>query len=189
MRIAVLFLFCASRFLQAADQSIFVEEPRMALKIAAAIAESKIDQLTPHLSNDGDDGKSQFSYHLASVAYLGTMERGSEKFILATALFMRSPPAGRERPPARGHGFLVCLAPDFHVRCFCGIDFPGQLELDGTRLKRITKFGAGLESESKLVADFGDHSDTARRRGFLIDGDTFLEYPFADRFGASTKRP
>jgi hypothetical protein len=62
----------------------FVEQPNLVGEITEALVASKTGHLTPHSSLDGDR---QFSYHLKSVSYLGTIQRGSEKFILATALF------------------------------------------------------------------------------------------------------
>jgi hypothetical protein len=135
--------------------------------ITEALATSKLDHLTPHNYREGDR---QFSYHLKSVSYLGTIERGSEKFILATALFLRSSAQGSEYPPARGQGYLLCLSPELRLISHCRLDFP-DVDLVGTLLRR----------QKETIGDFAATDDVTRRRGFLIDGDDFLPYPFADK--------
>lgn len=144
-----------------------MELPNLVGKITEALVNSKLDHLTPHTIRDGDR---QFSYHLQSVAYLGTIERGSEKFLLATALFVRSSAQGSEYPSARGHGYLLCLTPDFRLISHCRLDLPA-VELVGTTLRR----------QQVTIGDFVVTSDVTRRRGFLIDGDDFLPYPFSDK--------
>jgi len=143
-----------------------VEQPNLVGKIAEALAASKVDSLTPHTFRDGEKF---FSYHLKSVCYLGTIEHGSEKFILATAVFIRSSAGGSKYPPARGHGFLLCLSTDFRLTSFCGLDFP-DVDLVGTELRR----------QQEKIGDFSV-SDLTRRSGFLIDGADLLPYPFADK--------
>lgn len=149
------------------EPGAFVEQPNLVGKITEALAASKLDHLTPHTYRDGDR---RFSYHLKSVFYLGTIERAAEKFILATALFLRSSAEGSEYPPARGHGYLLCLSPDLHLVAHCRLDFP-DVELAGTLLRR----------QKDVIADFSATDEATRRRGFLIDGDDFLLYPFADK--------
>ena len=148
------------------DPGAFVEQPNLVGKITEALVTSKANHLTPHTTRDGDK---LFSYHLKSVSYLGTIERGSEKLILATALFLRSSAQGSEYPPARGHGFLLCLSPDFRLVSYCRLDFP-DVELVGTELHR----------DQEKIGDFAS-SDLARTRGFLIDGGDVLPYPFSDK--------
>jgi hypothetical protein len=145
----------------------FVEQPNLVGKITEALVASKLDHLTPHIYRDGDR---QFSYHLKSVSYLGIIERGSEKFILASALFLRSSAQGSEYPPARGHGYLLCLSPELRLISHCRLDFP-DVELVGTALRR----------EQETIGDFAATGEGARSHGFLIDGDDFLPYPFADK--------
>ena len=162
---AALFLITLAAF--GGEPGIFVEQPNLVGKITEALVASKLDHLTPHNYRDGDR---QFSYHLKSVSYLGTIERGSEKFILATALFFRSSAQGSEYPPARGHGYLLCLSPELHLISHCRLDFP-DVDLAGTALRR----------QQVDIGDFAATDEATRRRGFLIDGDDFLPYPFVDK--------
>ena len=150
----------------ASESGDFVEQPNLVDKITEALVTSKIERLTPHTTRDG--GR-LYSYHLKSVSYLGTIEHGAEEFILATAAFVRSSAQGSEYPPARGHGFLLCLSPDFRLLSHCRLDFP-DVQLVGTELRR----------QRKKIGDFTT-SDLARVRGFLIDGDDVLPYPFSDK--------
>lgn len=166
MRNFFAFVFLMTLAALGGEPGAFVEQPNMVGKITEALVASKADHLTPHTSHDGDR---QFSYHLKSVSYLGTIERGSEKFILATALFLRSSARGSEYPPARGHGFLLCLSPDFRLVSHCRLDLP-DVDLVGVELRR----------KQETIGSFAA-SDVARMRGFLIDGDDVLPYPFADK--------
>lgn len=166
MRTIIATLLFTAQAALGAEPGAFVEQPNIVGKITEALVASKADHLTPHSTRDGDK---LFSYHLKSVSYLGTIERGSEKFILATALFLRSSAQGSEYPPARGHGFLLCLSPDFRLVSHCRLDFP-DVELVGMELRR----------QQEKIGDFSA-SDIARTRGFLIDGDDVLPYPFSDR--------
>ena len=144
----------------------FVEEPNLVGKITEALVASKHDRLTPRTTRDGDK---LYSYHLKTVSHLGTIERGGEKFILATAFFIRSSARESEYPPARGHGFLLCLSPDFHLISHCRLHYPPEVHLAGTELRR----------QSEVIGSFAV-SDLQRARGFLIDGDDILPYPFTD---------
>lgn len=144
----------------------FVEEPNLVGKITEALLASEYESLTPRIVRDGDQ---RFSYHLKSVSYLGAIERGSEKIILATALFLRSTAQDSKHPPARGHGFLLCLSPDFRLLSHCRLHLP-DVELVGLELRR------GQET----IGDFAP-SDSTRRNGFLIDGADVLPYPFSDK--------
>lgn len=143
-----------------------VDQPNLVGKIAEVLVASKVDCLTPRMISDR--GK-LYSYHLESVSYLGTMERGSERFILASALFVRSSARGSGYPPARGHGFLLCLSPNFHLISYCRLDHPQEVDLVGTELRR----------RQKVIGSFSA-SDLQRAQGFLIDGDDILPYPFSD---------
>ncbi len=157
----------------ASESGDFVDQPNLVGKITEALVTSEIDRLTPHATRDG--GK-LYSYHLKSVSYLGTIERGAEEFILATAAFVRSSPQGSEYPPARGHGFLLCLSPDFRLVSHCRLDFP-DVQLVGTELRRRQeKIGNFLVS------------DRERSGGFLIDGDDILPYPFSDKLADPTEK-
>ncbi|WP_395748263.1 hypothetical protein [Prosthecobacter sp.] len=145
----------------------YAAQPNLVGRITEALIASKLDDLTPHTSLDRDK---KFSYNLKSVDCLGTIERGTESFLLATALFIRSSAENSEYPPPRGHGFLLCLSPQFELVSYCALDFP-QVSLSGTELLR----------GDKPIADFAASGTATRQRGFLIDRATFLPYPFADR--------
>lgn len=144
----------------------FVEQPNLVSKITEALVTAKVGRLTPCTYREGDK---LYSYHMKSVSYLGTIERGSEVFILATAVFVRSSAQGSEYPPARGHGFLLCLSSNFHLVSHCRLDFPDVVLL-GTELRR----------QEEVIGNF-TVSDRERALGFLIDGDDVLPYPFSDK--------
>jgi hypothetical protein len=168
MRVFLFTLLLTLVSLRAEDQDAFVEEPNLVGKIAAALIDSKISELTPHKSKEDD---ASFSYSLQSATYLGTIERGKERFNLATAFFIRSSRKGSLFPPGRGHGFLLCLKPNFKLVSHCRLDGPQEVFLSGTKLTR----GDGT------IADFSAHDETTRRDGFIIDSSQFLPYPFSDR--------
>ena len=157
------------------ESGAFVEQPNLVGKITEALVASKADHLVPHTFRDGDR---RFSYHLKSVSYLGTIERGSEKFVLATAFFLRSSPQSSEYPPARGHAFLLCLSTELRLISHCRLDFP-DVELVGNRLSR----------EKEKIGDFAASDETTRRHGYLIDGKDFLPYPFADKLPDAQAQP
>jgi len=167
MRKIFVALFLMTHAVFGGEPGTYVEQPNLVGKITEALVASKLDHLTPHTFLDGGQ---QFSYHLKSVSFLGTIERGSEKFILATALFFRSSAKGSEYPPARGHGYLLCLSPDVRLLSHCRLDLP-DVEIVGTLLRR----------QKDTIGDFSATDAATRRRGFLIDGDDFLPYPFADK--------
>ena len=149
------------------EPGAFVEQPNLVGKITEALVTSNADHLVPHTSRDGDR---QFSYHLKSVSYLGTIERGSEKFLLATALFLRSSARGSEYPPARGHGFLLCFSTELRLISHCRLAFL-DVDLVDTTLCR----------QNEKIGDFAATDEAIRRHGYLIDGGAFLPYPFADK--------
>jgi hypothetical protein len=167
MRNAFASMFLMTLAALGGEPGAFVEHPNLVGKITEALVATKLDHLTPHSSRDGDR---RFSYHLKSVSYLGTIQRGSEEVILATALFLRSSARGSEYPPARGHGFLLCLSTDFRLISHCRLDLP-DVELIGTTLSR----------QKEKIGDFAVTDEATRRHGYLIDSDDFLPYPFADR--------
>ena len=115
----------------------------------------------------------KFSYHLSAVRYLGTIEKGSEKLLLANVFFVRSSAEGSLYPPGRGHGFLLCLKTDFALVSQCRLDFP-EVDLHENELKH----------GGNIIANFAEDNEAIRRRGFLIDGDDFLPYPFSDKLPA-----
>ncbi len=151
----------------AGDPGVYTPQPNIVAQITSALMASKLDHLTPHTYQDGG---SKFSYNLQSVTCLGTIERGTERFVLATALFIRSSAEKSEFPPPRYHGYILCLSTKFKLISHCQLDFP-QVELIGTKLLRA----------KETITDFSDSDVATRRRGFLIDGANFLPYPFADR--------
>ncbi|GEP44922.1 hypothetical protein [Brevifollis gellanilyticus] len=167
MRIIFALLLWAAFQVSGAEPGSFVEQPNLVGKITEALMASKMDHLTPHIYRDGVQ---QFSYHLKSVSYLGSVERGSEKIFLATALFLRSSAQGSEYPPAQGHGYLLCLSPQWRLISHCQLDFP-EVELMGIALRR----------QQETIGDFAAKDEATRSRGFLIDGNDFLPYPFSDK--------
>jgi hypothetical protein len=137
-------------------------EPKALLRVVEALESSTNDSFTSEKSSDGGSE----TYHLKRVSLLGTVSRASETFYLAEATYIRSRPAGRDTPPARGHSFLVVLRLDFTIAAFSR-DFEGGCRLDGNRLLR----------EEDLLVDFGKNSVAARFSGYgLIQ----LPYFFAD---------
>lgn len=150
-------------------------------RISQALIDSKIDELTPKLSLHLEKVP-RSSYHLGSVRYLGRVSRGDQRFTVASVLFIRSSPEGGEQPPARGHGFLLMLDQEYRIASYCRIDFPDQIELIGAKLYRLGKVPS--EVERSLIGDLDSADIPSRSRGFLIDGDAFLPYPFADRMDA-----
>jgi len=154
----------------------FSSEANPISRISQALVESKIDELTP---KSYAHTERSYSYHLSSVRYLGGVSRGDQHFTVASVLFIRSSPKGSEMPPARGHGFLLMLDRDYHIASYCRVDFPDQIELLGAKLYRIGKIP--FEDERSLIGDLDSADIPSRSRGFLIDGDAFLPYPFTDR--------
>ena len=154
---------------KAGDTTAFIPEPAILQKIITGVADAKIYRLTSKISED--DGRT-YSYCLRSASYLGTIQRGDQQCILGTMGFIRSSAKGREQPSARSHGFLVCLSPDFKLLHHCRLDVPDAF-LVGDKLMR----------GEKLIGDFSAN-EANRTRGFLIDNDDFLPYPFSDRLKA-----
>ncbi len=161
---------------QAWSAGSFSSEANPISRISQALVESKIDELTP---KSYDHKKQSYSYHLSSVRYLGGVSREDQHFTVASVLFIRSSPKGSEMPPARGHGFLLMLDRDYHIASYCRIDFPDQIELLGAKLYRFGKLP--FEGERSLIGDLASADIPSRSRGFLIDCDAFLPYPFNDR--------
>ena len=167
MRSTLLVILLSGSLALAGDPGAYTPQPNIVGQITSALVASKIYHLTPHTYQDS--GK-KFSYNLQSVAYIGTIERGTECFVLATALFIRSSAENSEYPPPRGHGYLLCLSTKLKLVSHCQLDLP-QVVLIDTKLLRA----------NETIADFSATGDGIRKRGFLIDGSNFLPYPFADR--------
>jgi hypothetical protein len=153
--------------LLAADFGNYVEEPNVVGKIAAALASSDADELKPRIL---DEGGTKTSYHLKSVDYLGALDRGNERFMLAAVFFVRSSPQGRLTPPGRGHAFLLCLSSDFKISGHCRL---------GSRDVELA--GAILKEGDSVIADFSASNEDIRRRGFQVGSGNRLPYPFSDR--------
>lgn len=167
MRSTLLVILFSGCLALAGEPGTYTPQPNIVGQITSALVASKLDHLTPHTYQDSG-GK--FSYNLQSVACLGTIERGTERFVLATALFIRSSAEKSEFPPPRHHGYLLCLSTNLKLISHCQLDFP-QVELIGLKLLRA----------KEIIADFSDTDIATRRRDFLIDHTDFLPYPFADR--------
>jgi len=167
MRSTLLALLLSRCLALAGEPGAYTPQPNIVGQITSALVASKLDHLTPHTYQDS--GKN-FSYNLQSVACLGTIERGTERVLLATAFFIRSSAENSEYPPPRGHGYLLCLSTHFKLISHCSLDFP-NVKLSGTQLLR----------GDETIADFAATGDLIRKKGFLIDGSNFLPYPFADR--------
>lgn len=146
------------------DATAFQPQPSILTRVIDSLSESKVVHLTSRVYQD--DGHN-YSYSLQSATWLGTLTRGKEEFLLATATFMRSKAEGGEQAMARSHGFLLCLSKDFKLLHHCRLD-PGAV-LDGDKLMR----------EGKVIADFSANDEATRTRGYLIDGSDFLPYPFS----------
>ena len=186
--ITAISVFASFGYGQEWDAGSFSTESNPIYRISQALVESKIDELTPRLFLHADKVQKS-SYHLSSVRYLGGVSRGDQRFTVASVLFIRSTPEGAGQPPARGHGFLLMLDQKYRIASYCRIDFPDQIELLGAKLYRFGKLP--FEGERSLIGDLDSADIPSRSRGFLIDGDTFLPYPFSDRIeqpASKTKR-
>lgn len=167
MRTTMVTLVLAVQIACGGSHADAVSDPKVLLRVVTAIEESKVEQLASKIYKEG---KTESSYHLRTVVYLGTIERAGKSFTLAAAVFIRSRAKGDETPPARGYGFLVCLDPQLRLRSYCR-GFVSDCWLDGDKLVR----------GEKMIADFSAHDTSTRHSGFLVDGDDLLPYPFADR--------
>ncbi|MBN2587385.1 MAG: hypothetical protein JXA64_07380 [Candidatus Fermentibacteraceae bacterium] len=166
MRILMVAVLCSWTCASAVERGGYLPDPDPVAAIATAMEASEVECLSP---GTFEDEGMRFSYNLVSVRYLGTIQRGSEEFALGTAFFIRSSPEGHGSPPPRGHGYLLCLTPDYALVSFCELDFPDEVILSGSSL---------LRGEDR-IADFDSSDRQTRRNGFLVDG-SFLEYPFSD---------
>jgi hypothetical protein len=144
-----------------------LEEPKTLLKMIEALEKSGDDRFTSRKSPPGEQGE---TYHLRAIEYIGTVERGKEKFLIAAAGFIRSSPAGRETPPARGHSYVLVFRPDFSIAA-TAYESIADCHMSGNRLCR----------GEEVVVDFDDRSPGVRHGGYLIDGGPLLPYFFADR--------
>lgn len=136
--------------------------PNILLKIVQAVEGSKIDEINSRTSD------SNGTYHLREAHFLGSVTRDGRTYNFGWFKFIRSRPADRETPPARGHDFIIVLDPEFKLVSYARVGM-GPYRIEGDRLK-----GDGVD------VDLQSKDPLIRRNGFLIDGQ-FLEYPFPDR--------
>jgi hypothetical protein len=141
-------------------------EPKSLLRMTEALERSGDDRFVSRRSTDGGSE----TYHLRSINLLGTVERGKERFLLAAANYIRSSPAGRDTPPARGHSYLIVFRPDFTIAASC-YESVSDCHLIGNRLTR----------KDEVVVDFGARDIRTRHSGFLVGSGPLLPYFFADR--------
>jgi len=168
MRFIILaILFTVTLAPSAQEWGEYTASPNPVLAITEALVHSGIDCFTPRLYQE--DGL-QFSYGLVSVRYLGCISHGQEKRIMGTAFFIRSSPLMEDSPPARGHGYLVCLTEDFDLVSFCELVSPDEVILSGMELLR----------EGEQITDFSLTDSLTVMNGYLVDGGSFLEYPFSE---------
>ena len=135
------------------------------LRMITALEESKDDRF---VSRATIEGESRTTYHLTSLRYLGSVVREKERFLLASAHFIRSSPPDGEVPPARGHSYLVVFRPDFTIAAST-YEWVGDCHMEGNVLKR------GKE----VVVDFDDRDIITRHSGYNIGPG--LPYFFADK--------
>lgn len=167
MRALFLLLLLSGPLVRGNESGAFVAEPNPVARVAEALAGSGIERLTPRIS---EQAGRLHSYHVESIRYLGWIRRGDEKVVLATAKFIRSSAEGVAHPPARGHGFLLCLTEGFELVSHSRLDLCDDVRLAGTDLVR----------EGQRIADFSSSSEATRQNGFLVDGGDSLPYPFSD---------
>ncbi len=152
--------------LQAGDAGAPANDPKVLGKVVAALETSGIDHLTS--KGYGIEGR-EYSYHLTTVDYLGTIQRDGKAFTVATAQFVRSSRRGSQNPNARGHGFIILLDPDYRIATHARLDFHPYL-LQGEK----------VILGDTIVIDFSDRDIRIRHRGWPVDSG-FLAYPFADK--------
>lgn len=141
-------------------------EPDVVAKMTQGLVTSKVGDLTSSLGKDGDK---EYSYHLQTISYLGTVSRDGKVFTIAATKFIRSSAKGSQYPPARGHSFLVVFDAKFAVVTHGRMDF-ADYHMEG----EVLKLG------DSVVIDFASIDPLVRHRGWMVDGG-FMPYPFADR--------
>jgi hypothetical protein len=166
MRLLILILSVASSFAFAGSAGEATDTPNAITRMVQGLADSKIDELTSKTYTH--EGK-EYSYHLKTIDFLGTVQRDGHHYTIAAAKFLRSSAKGSEYPPARGHGFLIVFDDTFRVTTHGRMDF-GEFHMEDHVLK------AG----DKVVVDFGSTDPAIRYHGWLMDS-AFMPYPFADK--------
>ncbi|TLD69350.1 hypothetical protein FEM03_18450 [Phragmitibacter flavus] len=181
MRFLIPVLFVAGSLAFADSPGDATDTPDVVAKMVQGLAASKLDHLTSKTYKDGDR---EFSYHLKTIDYLGTVQRDEHRYTIAAAKFLRSSAKGSAYPPARGHGFIIVFDEAFDVATHGRMDF-ADYYMDG----HVLKVG------ETVVADFGSTDPVIRHHGWLLDS-AFMPYPFADRIseadwqsGAFRKEP
>jgi hypothetical protein len=167
MRHLVLIVLVAGSLAFASSPGDSTDTPDVIAKMVQGLAASKIDHLTSKTYSDGDR---EFSYHLKTVDYFGTIQRDGRRYTIAAAKFLRSSAKGSEYPPARGHSFLIMFDDGFRIATHARLDF-GTYELHGN----VLKLG------ESVIADLGSTEPIIRYHGWLVGGDDFMAYPSADR--------
>jgi hypothetical protein len=132
------------------------------LKIVQAAESSKIDEITSRTGDSND------TYHLRDAHFLGSVTRDGRTYTFGWIKFIRSRPANRETPPARGHDFIVVLDSELKLVSYSRVEM-GSYRIEGNRL-------IGEEGE----VDLQSKEPLTRYKGFFIGGQ-FLPYPFPDR--------
>jgi hypothetical protein len=112
----------------------FSPYPSPFAKISHALLSSKIDELTPKVSIEVGE---KYSYHLSTLRYLGTIKRGQEKFMVATATYIQSSPENSEKIPATSHGFLILLDSEHRIKSYSPTNSPDQLHIINGKLHRV----------------------------------------------------
>ena len=181
MRHFILVLFATGSMAFAGSSADATDTPNIIAKLVQGLANSKIDELISKTYKDGDN---EFSYHLKTIDYLGTVQRDGRRYTIAAAKFIRSRAKGNEYSSARGHSFLIVFDDVFGIATHGRLEF-GDYHMDGHVLK------AGEE----VIADFGSTEPAIRWHGWMLDS-AFMPYPFADRIsdadwesGAFRKKP
>jgi hypothetical protein len=157
------------------------DTPDVVAKMVQGLSASKIDHLT---SKTYSDGESEFSYHLKTIDYLGTVQRDGRRYTIAAAKFLRSSAKGSEYPPARRHGFLIVFDETF------GVATHGRIDLVDCHMD-----GEVLKAGETVIVDFSSREPAIRFHGWMLES-AFMPYPFADRIsdaewesGAFRKKP
>lgn len=133
-------------------------DPKVLLRMLQGMESSGIDQITSRISENG-------TYHLRDFHYLGTVQRDGQTYSIAHAKFIRSRPADRDTPPARGHDFIIVFNGAFKVASFGRVDM-GSYRMEGNLLL----------SGKDVLADFSANDHITKESGFIRIN---LPYPFS----------
>jgi hypothetical protein len=139
-------------------------DPKTLLKMVEGLEKSGDSQFTSSKPPE-EDG---ITYHLSSIEFIGSVERGKERFLIASAFYIRSRNPGQDTPPARGHSFMVVFRPDFSIAAASRADISG-CHMDGNRLM----------GEDGVLADFDSRGVSIRHHGYTMLNN--LPYFFSDR--------